>query len=109
VEAWRRVARQVLELIYPISGTRPDSQSTRDVLIGAIQAYAEEWKAGKSTIHSDVKTALIIALDRHEFEVRNKSRFDLVSDLNGPSKSASSWREWICRSSAYGKTDSKTE
>jgi hypothetical protein len=85
VEAWRKVARQVLELIYPISRTRPDSQATRDVLISAIQAYAEEWKAGKSTIHSDAKTALIFALDGHEIEVRNKSRFDLVSDLNGTS------------------------
>jgi hypothetical protein len=58
-----------------------DSQATRDVLIEAIQSYAEEWASGKSTIHSAAKTALYISLDRHEFEVANKTRFDLVLKL----------------------------
>ena len=47
-------------------------QTTRDKLIDAIQAYAEEWKAGKTHIQSPAKTALIIALDNHEFAIIDK-------------------------------------
>jgi hypothetical protein len=100
VEAWRAVARRVFDLILPSSHDKPDKQSTREALVAAVQAYAEEWAAGKSTIHSDAKTALCIVMDRHEFDVWDRSRFALVADLCGGDR--------IRRSGTYGKTDSKT-
>ena len=81
-EAWRAVALRVRDLIVSsVKIADPDSQSTRDDLIAAIQSYAEEWKAGRSTIHSEAKTALCIALDRHEFEVWDRSRIKLASEI----------------------------
>jgi hypothetical protein len=98
VEAWRAVARRAIgrgatsiapdrEPIGEIDPLPqelmrspeklPDPQATRDELVRAIQDYAEEWEAGKVTIHSDGKTNLCIALDRHEFEVRDKAILDL--------------------------------
>jgi hypothetical protein len=79
VEAWRAVALRVFALVGRLPETAPDSQSTRDKLLDAIQTYAEEWKAGKSTMHSDGKTELCLALDRHEFEVADKALFDLIA------------------------------
>ena len=79
VEAWRAVALRVFALVGRLPETAPDSQSTRDKLLDAIQTYAEEWKAGKSTMHSDGKTGLCLALDRHEFEVADKALFDLIA------------------------------
>ena len=80
VEAWRAVARRVLDLISSPSMVKvPDSQSTRDALVKAIQSYAEEWAGGRSTVHSEAKVALCIAMDRHEFEMWDQSRFDLAS------------------------------
>ena len=138
VEAWRAVARRVLNLIFlssplPPDGTpvndKPDSQVTRDALVKAIQLYAEEWAGGRSTIQSAAKTALSIALDRHEFEVWDKSRFNLVLDLTSKSGLAKSLeridkescgslddvlsdrqaREHISRSATYGKPDIQKE
>ena len=81
VEAWRAVARRVFDLVDSWPGITPDSQATRDGLIHAMQAYAEEWKTGKSLMHSAGKTDLCIALDRHEFEVAKKTLLDLVKRL----------------------------
>ena len=99
MEAWRAVARRAIgrgaTSIVPdrepigeidplpqelmISPEKiPDPQATRDELVKAIQDYAEEWEAGKVTmLHSDGRTNLCIALDRHEFEVRDKAILDL--------------------------------
>ena len=99
MEAWRAVARRAIgrgatsivpdrELIGEVdplsqglmrsSEKIPDPQATRDELVKAIQDYAEEWEAGKVTmLHSDGRTNLCIALDRHEFEVRDKAILDL--------------------------------
>jgi hypothetical protein len=76
MEAWRAVARRVFDLVDSRPGI-VDLPTTRDVLINAIQAYAEEWKTGTSPMHSDGKVNLCIALDRHEFEVANKALLDL--------------------------------
>jgi hypothetical protein len=98
VEAWRAVARRAIGRgatsiapdrepigeIDPLSQELmrspekiPDPQATRDELVRAIQVYAEEWKVGNSPMHSVGKTGLCIALDRHEFEVRDKAILDL--------------------------------
>ena len=78
VEAWRAVARRVFDLVDSKPGKVPDSQATRDELINVIQAYAEEWKTGKSPMQSPGKTAVYIALDRHEFEVADKALYNLT-------------------------------
>jgi hypothetical protein len=72
VAAWRAVARMVLDLLGPTDPV-PESQPTRDELIDSIQAYAEEWKAGKSTMHSAAKIRLISSLDRHEFSLTDRT------------------------------------
>jgi hypothetical protein len=71
--AWRTVARMVLDLLGPIPDPVPESQSTRDELMASIQAYVEEWMAGKSTMHSGAKIRLINALDRHEFSLTDRT------------------------------------
>lgn len=129
VEAWRVVARRVLNLIFLSSHKKPDSQVTRDALVKAIQLYAEEWAGGRSTIQSAAKTDLSIALDRHEFEVWDKSRFALVLDLAVKSGVAKSLeridkescgsldevlsdcqaREHISHSDTYGKPGTQKE
>ena len=98
VEAWRAVARRAIghgatsivpdrESIGEIDPSHqelmrspekiPDPQATRDELARAIQAYADEWKGGNSPMHSAGKIGLCLALDRHEFEVRDKAILDL--------------------------------
>ena len=77
-EAWRAVARRVFDLVDSRPGRVPDSQATRDELINVIQAYAEEWKTGKSPMQSPGKTAVYIALDCHEFEVADKALYNLA-------------------------------
>jgi hypothetical protein len=70
--AWRTVARMVLDLLGPTDPV-PESQPTRDELIDSVQAYAEEWKTGRSTMHSAAKIRLINALDRHEFSLTDRT------------------------------------
>ena len=71
-EAWRTVARKVLDLLGPTDPV-PESQPTRDELIDSIQSYAEEWKTGRSTMHSAAKIRLISSLDRHEFSLTDRT------------------------------------
>ena len=78
VEAWRAVARRVFDLVGKPPEKTPDPQSTRDKLLNAVQSYAEEWKGGVSPMHSNAKIALCIVLDRHEFEVADKTLYDFA-------------------------------
>ena len=107
VEAWRAVARRVLDLILSSYHDKPDTQSTRDALVDAVQAYAVEWAAGKSTIYSQAKATFSNALNCHEFAVWDKSRFALVAALCEAGDGSE--RNRIRRSSTYGKPDTKTE
>jgi len=48
------------------------AKTPREVLLGAIQDYAEEWKSGRSPVGSPAKVALYQALDKYDFAALEK-------------------------------------